>query len=1125
MKRTLPPARELTPQPPLFKERGSPDGADRGELGFALLLGLCLAMPIAAQIPTSGLVAYYPFNGNANDESANTNNGTVFGATLTADRFGNANSAYSFDGVNDYVSLNTDVGDGIRTISAWVNPAISFDSTLSEAMTIIGRNSGTNDGEFLLAFSGPSTLPGDRGKAQLVRRIGSSSYDVYSTKENWIGGKWHHILAVIAPSGGMAMYLDGVLESDTDISSEATDSRNEVTNIGVFGDSNNRYFNGVIDDIRIYNRALSAAEISALYTEGGWTGTDVTPPAAPTGLVAIAADQQITLTWPPNAEGNFLRYRIYGGVTASPTALVDSTASGNLNDTTATLTGLTNGVTYHYRITAVDSAGNESAYSNEDSATPRAPLVTAVTYATRTYEVITEQGLDLSFPLRIGNAGNTALAYDLTFDADWFGFQWLTAAVTAGTIPAGDSTTTLIGVVETANLDEGDYPGSIHVHHNSGSDLEVRDLTDILTVDLHVVPTGTVTTANVTVGGGNTAPVELTDSSGNSLGLTLDFINSLGGSVTALAAHVPPPADAATPFNDPEGAVTRLVYAPFYWEITTDIPAGFTVDIAFNFSRLIGVNNPGLLRLARRPAFAGTDTPWQLLSYADVSVNSTDSLITAIQQRQFSQWTIVSDSADNPFADVLPPAITVAAPGSQTATSGVALTIAAEVTDESQISAVTLNYFVGGTSQAVNLDMTLTTGSSYEAEIPAADVTPPGLAYFVAAADNLSHSALTDTISVAVSFAENALTSAAPGSFFASGFPLDKWRLIGLPGDLDSRTLQATIQDELGGAPGNETWGIYQYNGSGLEDYSAATSLVMGESYWLKQLVGDDVAFSLGSGKSVDLAGYDISLAAGAWNLIASPYPFEVGFASDDAIHYGPFTYGPFGSSGQEGWSLGSSTLTLKPWGGYIIFNKSSVAELLALRPLGLPKSIAKMTAPQGWTLTFTAEGANYVDFGNIIGRVAGAAEGLDRRDQPELPFVEGYLSMTMENELWSGTHTPRTTDLRGDDLDNGVWKLAIRSQDEQSPVTLRYRLDSSAKDELTRVLIDQVTREQHILGETGEIVLPRYTEAFPRRLNVVVGNAQFVAGAVEEILSGLPEAFALAQSVSGACACRAEIR
>ena len=48
-------------------------------------------------IPVEGLVAYYPFNGNANDESVNNNDGTVNGATLTADRFGNASSAYSFD--------------------------------------------------------------------------------------------------------------------------------------------------------------------------------------------------------------------------------------------------------------------------------------------------------------------------------------------------------------------------------------------------------------------------------------------------------------------------------------------------------------------------------------------------------------------------------------------------------------------------------------------------------------------------------------------------------------------------------------------------------------------------------------------------------------------------------------------------------------------------------------------------------------------------------------------------------------------------------------------------------------------------------------------------------------------
>ncbi|MGK5093982.1 hypothetical protein WDW89_18465 [Deltaproteobacteria bacterium TL4] len=59
----------------------------------------------SSSIPTNGLVAYYPFNGNANDESGNWNNGTVNGATLTTDRHGNANKAYSFDGADDYINI------------------------------------------------------------------------------------------------------------------------------------------------------------------------------------------------------------------------------------------------------------------------------------------------------------------------------------------------------------------------------------------------------------------------------------------------------------------------------------------------------------------------------------------------------------------------------------------------------------------------------------------------------------------------------------------------------------------------------------------------------------------------------------------------------------------------------------------------------------------------------------------------------------------------------------------------------------------------------------------------------------------------------------------------------------
>jgi hypothetical protein len=93
---------------------------------IALAVGLSLTANVWAQVPnyvpTNGLVGYWPFNGNANDESANGNNGTVNGATLSADRFGNANKAYSFDGVDDYITINNTVGNfgtSDFTISLW----------------------------------------------------------------------------------------------------------------------------------------------------------------------------------------------------------------------------------------------------------------------------------------------------------------------------------------------------------------------------------------------------------------------------------------------------------------------------------------------------------------------------------------------------------------------------------------------------------------------------------------------------------------------------------------------------------------------------------------------------------------------------------------------------------------------------------------------------------------------------------------------------------------------------------------------------------------------------------------------------------------------------------------------
>jgi hypothetical protein len=77
----------------------------KSRLFLALLVSMSLmASPTMADI-TTGLVAQYYFNGNANDTSGNGHNGTVYGATPTTDRFGNPNSAFHFDGIDDYVGV------------------------------------------------------------------------------------------------------------------------------------------------------------------------------------------------------------------------------------------------------------------------------------------------------------------------------------------------------------------------------------------------------------------------------------------------------------------------------------------------------------------------------------------------------------------------------------------------------------------------------------------------------------------------------------------------------------------------------------------------------------------------------------------------------------------------------------------------------------------------------------------------------------------------------------------------------------------------------------------------------------------------------------------------------------
>ena len=197
-----------------------------------------------------GLVAHYPFNANANDESGNGNDGVVNGATLTSDRFGNENSAYSFDGVDDYIYIpfsedfNFDPS-GQLTLNAWANTNV-----LDVSQHIVTKSPPNTMWDYGLTI--------DNNNLFLFGH--HSQHEAYSTTQAQIN-EWFMVTGVYDNSN-WKIYINGVLETDNTASS-ITQSIGGLA-IGRKGETELGYFNGKIDDISIYNNALSQYEINDL---------------------------------------------------------------------------------------------------------------------------------------------------------------------------------------------------------------------------------------------------------------------------------------------------------------------------------------------------------------------------------------------------------------------------------------------------------------------------------------------------------------------------------------------------------------------------------------------------------------------------------------------------------------------------------------------------------------------------------------------------------------------------------------------------------------------------------------------------------------------------------------------
>jgi hypothetical protein len=250
----------------------------------ALAVGLCIAANTFAQVPsyvpTNGLVGWWPFNGNANDESGNGNNGTLNGANLGLDRFNNVNSACNLDNqASDNVAIPSINFGNDFTISIWfkLNSYNQF-----QASTFFSQYNG-NDGVELNYTTNTSIL--------LYSLIGPESditkrmYSLFS-----LGlGNWYHL--VWKKSGNFSEFLLNGVSVYQQINLSNTTTNN---GIGYFGKAQwgGNELSGLIDDVGIWNQALTQQEITALYQ-----GCTVTASASPTAVItATGTNAQFSTT-------------------------------------------------------------------------------------------------------------------------------------------------------------------------------------------------------------------------------------------------------------------------------------------------------------------------------------------------------------------------------------------------------------------------------------------------------------------------------------------------------------------------------------------------------------------------------------------------------------------------------------------------------------------------------------------------------------------------------------------------------------------------------------------------------------------------------------------------------------
>jgi hypothetical protein len=326
---------------------------------IAFAVGLCLTVNIWAQVPsyvpTNGLVGYWPFNGNANDESGNGNNGTVNGASLTSDRFGTANNAYSFNSSSsNFIQFNTPANNNV-TICGWYK--CPTPNKYYPRLFYYGSSSSQNAPTTFLSAGIMGPEPSWLSNNFTGRFYNETNVSNSAVNQNLItsDNNWHHFVVSINSNAIITTYIDGQLAMTNSLNNTVNITNGQLfvgrDPIDNYGGATQGRFNGLIDDIGLFNRSLTQQEITDMYNSISCVYNLTISPSVNSlqigntaNFMATTSDANASFTWQSDFGQGFQTLNNIGNYTGTTTNTlsISNVQLGNHNQAIRAISSNTN---------------------------------------------------------------------------------------------------------------------------------------------------------------------------------------------------------------------------------------------------------------------------------------------------------------------------------------------------------------------------------------------------------------------------------------------------------------------------------------------------------------------------------------------------------------------------------------------------------------------------------------------------------------------------------------------------------------------------------------------------------------------------------------------------------------